>query len=206
MLPTWHNIKERVPGREFDFTFNVESSSYGDYRCVSESDGNIVEGLIRLEVKGKCIVVQKSKCGVIRFRRVPIMIESTGCDCEQTIAAASTQLNDAQLKFVNSLQCVSQSIPRNFKGGIGSLFDACVNAVGRRPYWPSPWRWVHVDLLYLRIWRDHSARSAPILIIVWFTARQPVSARDLSLRGKGNSRLTKLLGGLNCEKKNPEVQ
>ena len=27
--------------------------------------------------------------------------------------------------------------PRNFKGGIGSLFDPCVNAMGRRPYWPS---------------------------------------------------------------------
>ena len=27
--------------------------------------------------------------------------------------------------------------PRNLKGGIGSLFDPCVNAMGRRPYWPS---------------------------------------------------------------------
>ena len=25
----------------------------------------------------------------------------------------------------------------NFKGGIRSLFDHCVNAMGRRPYWPS---------------------------------------------------------------------
>ena len=29
------------------------------------------------------------------------------------------------------------SWPRNLKGGIGSLFDPCVNAVGRRPYCPS---------------------------------------------------------------------
>ncbi|XP_072048867.1 uncharacterized protein [Amphiura filiformis] len=47
LLPAFHNINERIPGREFDFTFNVESSSYGDYRCVSENG----DGLIRLEVK-----------------------------------------------------------------------------------------------------------------------------------------------------------
>ena len=27
--------------------------------------------------------------------------------------------------------------PRNLKGGIGPLFDPCVNAMGRRPFWPS---------------------------------------------------------------------
>ena len=28
--------------------------------------------------------------------------------------------------------------PRNLKGEIGPLFDPCVNAMGRRTYWPSP--------------------------------------------------------------------
>ena len=32
---------------------------------------------------------------------------------------------------------IYQLLPRNLKGGIGSLFDPCVNAMGRRPYWPS---------------------------------------------------------------------
>ena len=27
--------------------------------------------------------------------------------------------------------------PKEFEGGIRSLFDPCVNAMGRRPYWPS---------------------------------------------------------------------
>ena len=31
----------------------------------------------------------------------------------------------------------TQSASRNLKGGIGSLFDPCVNAMWRRPYWPS---------------------------------------------------------------------
>ena len=30
-----------------------------------------------------------------------------------------------------------QAHPRNLKGEIGSLFDPCVNAIGRRPYCPS---------------------------------------------------------------------
>ena len=34
-------------------------------------------------------------------------------------------------------QFFSQLNPRNFKGGIGSLFDPCVNAMGQWPYWPS---------------------------------------------------------------------
>ena len=35
-------------------------------------------------------------------------------------------LNDCRLSY-----------PRNLKGRIVSLFDPCVNAMGRRPYWPS---------------------------------------------------------------------
>ena len=45
------------------------------------------------------------------------------------------------------------------------------------------------------------ARSAQIIVTVWFTERQPIGlcVRDLRPRGKGNSRLTKLFGGLSYE-------
>ena len=56
------------------------------------------------------------------------------------------------------------------------------------------------ELLYLRIWHDHSARSAHIIVSVWFTTRWPICMHDLSPCGKGNSHLTKLLGGLIYEK------
>ena len=53
------------------------------------------------------------------------------------------------------------------KGGIGSLFEPCVNAMGQQPYWPV----MHGgELLYLRIWHNYSVRSAHIIVIVWFTA------------------------------------
>ena len=57
LIPEFRDIKERVPGREYDFTFNVESSSYGDYACVSEKDGKRVEGQLRLEVKSKTLII-----------------------------------------------------------------------------------------------------------------------------------------------------
>ena len=56
------------------------------------------------------------------------------------------------------------------------------------------------ELLYFRIWHDHSSRSAHIIITVWFTSRKPICVHDLSPRGKGNSRLTKLLSGLATKK------
>ena len=46
-------------------------------------------------------------------------------------------------------------IPRNFNRGIGSLFDPCVNAMGRWPYCQSRMEVSH----YLRIWRDHHTLS-----------------------------------------------
>ena len=56
------------------------------------------------------------------------------------------------------------------------------------------------ELLYLPIWRDHSALSAYIIVTAWFTVRLPICAHDFNPHGKGNSHLTKLLGGLSYEK------
>ena len=66
-------------------------------------------------------------------------------------------------KLMLTLQpiCGGQS-PRNLKWRIGSLFDPRVNAVGGGHIA----RHVHgVELLYLQIWRNHSARSAHIIIL-----------------------------------------
>ena len=32
---------------------------------------------------------------------------------------------------------IPQLLTKEFKRGVGSVFDNCVNAMGRRPYWPS---------------------------------------------------------------------
>ena len=77
---------------------------------------------------------------------------------------------------------------------MGSLFDPCVNAMGWRPCWPS-----HTEASYytsgfgviiqrdLRTWLQHDSQPDNLCL------------RDLSPRGKGNSRLMKLLGGLSYE-------
>ena len=90
-------------------------------------------------------------------------------------------------------KCLSKSIKslshsRKFKeGGIGSLFHPCVNSMERPPYLPVMYGG---ELLYLRIWRNNSARSAHIIITLWFTVW-------FSPCWKGNSHL---LGGLINEK------
>ena len=77
--------------------------------------------------------------------------------------------------------------PRNFKGGIRSLFEPCVNAMGRRPYWPS-----HMEVSYCTIgfgaiiWCD-----LRILSLSRDSLRNKCM-RDLSPCRKGNSCLTKL--------------
>ena len=81
-----------------------------------------------------------------------------------------------------------------FKRGIGSLFDPCVNAIGRRPHCPS-----RMEVSYCTFGFDAIIRRdlrTYIIVAVWFTARKPICVRDLSPRGKDNSHLTKLFGGL----------
>ena len=62
---------------------------------------------------------------------------------------------------------VLSRISRNFKGGIGSLFDSCVNAMGRRPYWPSREGESYCTFGF----GDHSAWSVHIIVTAWFNAR-----------------------------------
>ena len=74
-----------------------------------------------------------------------------------------------QIKFINETnglsfpkegQHVDQT--RNLKGGIGSLFDPCINAMGRWPYCPSR---MEVSYCTFRfgtiIWRDMRTLSLP---------------------------------------------
>ena len=90
----------------------------------------------------------------------------------------------------------SERYSRNLKGGIGSLFDPCY-CYGATAILPVTYGG---ELWYLRLWRYHSARSAHIIVSTWFTAWEPICVCDLSPRGKGNSRLTKLFCRLSCEK------
>ena len=50
---------------------------------------------------------------------------------------------------------------KEFKRGIGSLFDPCVNAYGATAILPVTYGG---ELLYLRIWRDHLGRSAHMIV------------------------------------------
>ena len=68
--------------------------------------------------------------------------------------------------FMHEMNCFG-SRTRNLNGGIGSLFDPCVNAVGRPVILTVTYGG---ELLYLRIWRDHSARSAHNIVAACFTA------------------------------------
>ena len=88
-------------------------------------------------------------------------------------------------------------IIKEFKRGIGSLFDPCVNAMGRRPYCPS-----RMEVSYCTfgfgtiILRDLRTLSLPhdsphgnqYACVIWVLA------------GKVNSCLTELFGGLSYEK------
>ena len=60
-----------------------------------------------------------------------------------------------------------RGVNKEFERGIMSLFDRCVNAIWRWPYSVT----YGGELLYLWIWRDHSAWSAHIIIIVWFATQ-----------------------------------
>ena len=56
---------------------------------------------------------------------------------------------------------------KEFKRGIGSLFDPYVNTMGRQAILTVTYGG---ELLYLQIWRDHSAWSVHIIVTAWFTA------------------------------------
>ena len=61
---------------------------------------------------------------------------STELDLHATYDTASSKMRvdvTANLKRY----CTDCTVPRNLKGGIGSLFDPPVNAMVRRPYWSS---------------------------------------------------------------------
>ena len=70
--------------------------------------------------------------------------------------------------WIKTFIFIRSVIIKEFKRGIRVSFDPYVNAMWRRPYCPSS-----VDrgeLLYLRFWRNHSARSTHIIVTAWFTA------------------------------------
>ena len=62
------------------------------------------------------------------------------------------------------------------------------------------WRWIIVPSDLARSF----GATAHIIVTMWFTMGLPICVHDLSPRGKGNSRLMKLFGGLSYgeEKKN----
>ena len=88
--------------------------------------------------------------------------------------------------------------PGNLKGGIGSLFDPCVNATA-----------------ILTVMYGGELCSSGFGAIIWRDLRTSLSRdslrdnffcmRDLSPHRKGNSCLTKFPGGLSY-KKNPEIK
>ena len=69
---------------------------------------------------------------------------------------------------INTTNSAGWIIPRNLKGGIGSLFDPCVNGYGAVAILPITYGG---ELLYLQIWRHHSAQYAHIMVTAWFNAR-----------------------------------
>ena len=92
-----------------------------------------------------------------------------------------------QLRFFSTLwpPCnnTQELIPRNLKGGIRSLFDPCVNAMGRRPYCPSRMEVsyctfgfgaiIRRDLRTLSLPRD-SPRDNIFACVIWvYKERQP---------------------------------
>ena len=84
-------------------------------------------------------------------------------------------------------------LPKNLKGGIGSLFDPCVNTMGQRPYSSS-----RMEMSYCTF--GFSAIIQCNLCTLSLPRDSPRNIQyDLSYRGKGNSCLTKLFGGLSYE-------
>ena len=82
-------------------------------------------------------------------------------------------------------------IPRNLKGGIRSLFDPCVKAMGQWPFWQSCMEVSYrtTGFAFIR----HNLCTVSLLRVL------PKCVRDLSLFEKGNTCLTKLRGGLSYE-------
>ena len=99
----------------------------------------------------------------------------------------------AQCEY-NELRCwlclLLQS--KSLKGGIGSLFDPCVNAIGQRPHCSSL-----IEMSYCTFGFAHI-----VVLNAWFTARWPICMCDLSPSSKGSSGFC--LVGLATKK--PEVQ
>ena len=82
-------------------------------------------------------------------------------------------------------------VRRNFKGGTGSFLTPRANAMEQRPYWPSRMEESYCTFGFgAIIWRD-----LHILSLLHYSPRD-----NLYTCRKGNSRLTKLLGGLKYEK------
>ena len=78
-----------------------------------------------------------------------------------------------------------------------SLSDPCVNATGQRPYCPSGMEVSYCTFRFGAIIQ----RDLCILSLPCDSLRDNLLfMRDLSPRGKGNSRLMKLLGGVSLEK------
>ena len=85
-------------------------------------------------------------------------------------------------------------LPKNFKGGIRSLFDPCVNTMGQRPYCSS-----RMEMSYCTF--GFSVIIQCNLCTLSLPRDSPRNIQyDLSYRGKGKSCLTKLFGGLSYEK------
>ena len=105
-----------------------------------------------------------------------------------SIPGVFPNLSTAKIGRLGMIQHVSG--PKNLKGGIGSLFDPCVNAKGWQPYWPSYMEVSYCTFGFAAVnWRD----LRKVLLL-------RKTCRDLSPCRKGNSRLMKLLGGLSYEK------
>ena len=116
--------------------------------------------------------------------------------------SSDSEWNPTEVDSNSDLDNVDVFLSRNLKRGIGSLFDPCVNAMGRQPYWPS-----HMEVSYCTFgFGANIQRDLRILLLPRDSPHDNLSGvLDLSARGKGNSCLTKLFGGLSYEK-NPEVQ
>ena len=80
-----------------------------------------------------------------------LMSDLVGWDGRWSLCCLVVERNLGRGTFKNSLKdmsCLGEMLEcecksRNLKGGIGSLFDPCVNVVERRPYCPS-----HMEVSY----------------------------------------------------------
>ena len=87
---------------------------------------------------------------------------------------------------------------KEFKRGIGSLFDPCVNATGRQPFWRT-----HMEVSYCI--SGFSAIIRHDFIIVMCSPHNNLIESVLCSWEKGNTSWTKLFPGLNNNKIPPYV-